>query len=83
VKKLIIPLLFCFLPLAAGPQAPPPNMDVFDGCGMDGTATSASLKGLNRLKNRYAVPQPNQISNSISLTTILAPGNDKTRWSSA
>lgn len=52
MKKLIIPLLFCCLPLAAGPQAPPSNMDVFDGCGMEGSAKTASVKALNRLKNR-------------------------------
>ncbi len=80
LKRLLCLLLFCFFSLAAVPQ--PSNMDVFDGCGLEGSATSASLKGLNRLKNRYAVPQASEINSSITLTALLAPGNDRTRWSS-
>jgi len=49
---------------------------------MEGSATSARLKALNRLKNRYTAPQANEINHSISLSAILAPGNDTTRWSS-
>jgi len=56
-------------------------MDVFDGCGMDGSAKTANLKKLNQLKNRYAAPQPNEVDQSITLSTILVPGDDKTRWS--
>jgi hypothetical protein len=56
-------------------------MDVFDGCGMDGSATTANLKKLNQMKNRYAVPQDNQIDHSVTLSAMLAPGDDKTRWS--
>jgi len=48
---------------------------------MAGSATSARLKALNRLKNRYTAPQANEINHSISLSAILAPGNDTTRWS--
>lgn len=75
-------LSLCFLLLGASPQAPPSNLDVFDGCGMEGSATPARLKALNRLKNRYTAPQANEINHSISLSAILAPGNDTTRWSS-
>ena len=57
-------------------------MDDFDGCGMEGSATPARLKALNRLKNRYTAPQADEINHSISLSAILAPGNDTTRWSS-
>ncbi len=82
MKKLTPLLLFCFLPLAAGPPFPISNMDVYDGCGMDGTATSTNLKKLNQQKNRYTAPQANQINHSITLTAMLAPGDDKTRWNS-
>ena len=82
MKRLLIFLPVCFLLLGATPQAPPPNMDVFDGCGMEGSATPARLKALNRLKNRYTAPQANEINHSITLSAILAPGDDKTRWSS-
>jgi len=57
-------------------------MDVFDGCGMDGTAKTANLKKLNNLKNRYVAPQLNEVDQSIMLSAILAPGDDKARWSS-
>jgi hypothetical protein len=57
-------------------------MDDFDGCGMDGSAKTANLKKLNQLKNRYTAPQANQIDHSTTLDAILAPGNDKSRWSS-
>jgi hypothetical protein len=82
VKRALILLPLYFLLLGASPQAPPSNMDDFDGCGMEGSATPARVKALNRLKNRYTAPQANEINHSISLSAILAPGNDTTRWSS-
>ena len=82
MKRLIILLPLCYLFLGANAQVPPPNMDVFDGCGMDGSAKTANLKKLNQMKNRYAVPQDNQLDHSITLSAMLAPGDDKTRWSS-
>ena len=81
MKRTLILLPLCFLLLGGTPKAPPSNMDVFDGCGMEGSAKSASLKKLNQLKNRYTAPQANQINHSITLTAILAPGDDRTRWS--
>ncbi len=81
MRKPIILLLLCFSFLGANAQAPPSNMDVFDGCGMDGSAKTGNLKKLNQMKNRYVVPQDNQIDHSITLSAMLAPGDDKTRWS--
>jgi len=80
MKRLIILLPLCFLLLGANAQAP--NMDDFDGCKLDGTATSARLKNLNHLKNRYTVPTGPEIDHSITLSALLAPGDDKTRWNS-
>lgn len=82
MRKLVVFLLCCFSPFAAGLQGPPSNMDVFDGCGMEGTAKSASLKALNRDKNRYTTPQASEINSSITLSAMLAPGDDRTRWKS-
>ena len=82
MKTLMILLSLCFAFLGANAEAPVSNMDDFDGCGMDGSATTARLKALNQLKNRYAVPQDNQLDHSITLSAMLAPGDDKTRWSS-
>jgi len=57
-------------------------MDVFDGCDMDGSAKTANLKKLNQLKNRYTLPTDSQINPAITLSALLAPGDDKTRWNS-
>jgi len=81
MKRLIL-LPLCFLVLGAKAQAPPTNMDDFDGCGLDGNAKTANLKKLNELKNRYAPPQNNQIDHSITLRALLARGIDTTRWNS-
>ena len=83
MKTLAILFIFTCLSLSAGPQAPSANMDIFDGCGMEGSAKPANLKKLNQLKNRYAVPQANEINQSITLNAILAPGDDRTRWTSS
>lgn len=83
MKRLIILLPLCFLILVANAQAPPADMDDFDGCKLDGTATTARLKALNQLKNRYTVPTDAQINHSITLSALLAPGDDKTRWNSS
>jgi len=82
MKRLSILLTMCFLLLSANAQAPPADMDVFDGCGMEGTAKTANLKKLNQLKNRYTPPTDNEINKSITLSALLAPGDDRSRWSS-
>ena len=82
MKRLIILLALCFSLLGANAQAPTSNTDDFDGCGMDGSATTARLKALNQLKDRYTVPHDNQIDSSITLSAMLIPGDDKSRWSS-
>lgn len=83
MKKLTLFLPFCLLLLEANAQAPPSSMDDFDGCGMSGSGKSANLKALNQLKNRYNAPQDSQIEQSITLSAVLAPGDDKTRWNSS
>jgi hypothetical protein len=47
---------------------------------MEGEARNPAVKALNRLKNRYAAPRPNEINSAITLAAILAPGNDLGRW---
>ena len=80
MRKFAAFLSLCFLVAAANPAS---NLDVFDGCGLNGTARSAALKRLNQLKNRYAVPRESDIDRSITLGAMLAPGDDRSRWSSA
>jgi hypothetical protein len=54
----------------------------FDGCPLQGKTTNSSLMALNRLKNRTVAPLRTQVNSAISLTAVLAPGNDLNRWHS-
>ncbi len=76
-------LLFLLLPQLGYPQqAHPssPDLDTYNGCGMDGDARSPAVKALNRLKNRFVAPQPEEINSVVTLAAMLAPGNDVGRW---
>jgi len=61
-------------------EVPRTNLETFHGCGMEGNARSLGVRALDRLKNRYTQPCPEQIDSRITLAAILAPGNDITRW---
>jgi len=56
------------------------NLEIFHGCGMEGDARSLGVRALDRLKNRYTQPSPEQIDSRITLAAILARGNDISRW---
>jgi hypothetical protein len=47
---------------------------------MEGDARSLGVRALDRLKNRYTQPSPEQIDSRITLEAILVPGNDISRW---
>jgi hypothetical protein len=49
-------------------------------CPEEGTATSESLKALNRLKNRNTIPASGDIDPFVSLAAMLAPGQDYDRF---
>lgn len=49
-------------------------------CPPEGTATSDSGKALNRLKNRFAIPDDDDIDPHVSLPALMAPGFDRTRF---
>jgi hypothetical protein len=53
----------------------------FDGCPLEGKTANRSLMALNELKNRTVFPLRTQVNPAISLTSVLAPGNDEARWS--
>jgi hypothetical protein len=59
------------------------NLDVFKGCGLEGTAQSNCAQRLNRLKNRSAAPSQADIDADITLEAILEPGDDLSRWSTS
>jgi hypothetical protein len=52
-------------------------------CPPEGDARTPALQRLNQLKNRFRAPGPGQFNRAITLAVILAPGDDRTRWSSA
>jgi hypothetical protein len=52
---------------------------VFDGCPVAGDAKSGALAALDGLKNRFVPPA--SINPTVTLAAVLAPGNDRTRWS--
>lgn len=59
---------------------PGPSLDTLDGCPLDGDASSSSVRELNRLKNRYEAPQPQQLNSAVTLAAMLEPGDDRRRW---
>ena len=60
---------------------PGPDLETLDGCPLDGDASSSAVRELNRLKNRYTPPDPQQIDPSITFAALLEPGDDRGRWS--
>ncbi len=55
---------------------------VFHDCGMEGNATSESVKALNREKNRYTFPTIDNMDTTITLHDMLAEGSDEHRFTS-
>jgi hypothetical protein len=75
-QALSLVALAWFLASLAWAQTGP----TYNGCPMEGDARSAAVRALNRLKNRYTAPMPEQINPKITLASILAPGDDIGRW---
>jgi hypothetical protein len=68
--------------LLLGPQK---NLDTItfsngDHCGMTGNAKGSQAKDLNRHKNRWKIPATLPIDPQVTLTTMLAPGDDEGRF---
>jgi hypothetical protein len=59
---------------------PQPNLETFNGCGMEGDASGPAVRKLNLLKNRYTAPEPQQIDPRVTLAAMLEPGDDRARW---
>jgi hypothetical protein len=66
--------------LAYPQRATSNSLENYDGCRMEGDARSPAVQALNRLKNRYVAPKPEQIDRAITLAAMVAPGNDSGRW---
>jgi hypothetical protein len=59
---------------------PLPAQETYNECGMAGSSVGAKGRALNRLKNRYAAPGPADMDTAVTLTALLEPGDDRTRW---
>lgn len=57
-----------------------PSLETLDGCPPEGDASSSAVRELNRLKNRSASPEPQQINSAVTLAALLEPGYDRDRW---
>jgi hypothetical protein len=60
------------------------NLDVINlnqmPCPLEGVAKSQDVKDLNRLKGRYHSPVPSDIDRTVTLTSLIAPGDDEDRF---
>jgi len=52
-------------------------------CPAAGIALSQKTRDFHRLKNRTAQPQQTEFDDRVTLSNMLQPGDDRTRWSSA
>jgi hypothetical protein len=50
-------------------------------CPNAGIALTSKARALHRLKNRTTLPQPSDFNPQISLSELLKPGDDSSRWS--
>jgi hypothetical protein len=64
-------------------KAKPEIAGTYDGdCPPEGSARELRLQELNRLKNRADFPNGNDFDGAVTMQTLLAPGEDRNRWSS-
>jgi hypothetical protein len=80
MKAAAIALILPFLVIAQSDA----NLDVITlngrACPQEGDAKSPDVKGLNRLKGRYHSPVASDIDPRVTLTAMIAPGDDETRF---
>ena len=79
IRKVLIVLIFL-----AGLSAPAASQERFNGCSMAGNARGRDVRQLNRLKNRYERPMPEDYSRyGVSLDSMLRQGNDRRRFTNS
>src|SRR6266568_5707253 len=61
-------LCFCLAAPAYAQEADSKNLEIYNGCEMEGDARSSGVQALNRLKNRSTAPQ--QIDPAVTLAAI-------------
>lgn len=64
-------------PPAVSPTGPP---EVYRSCALEGNAVAEFRRQSNALKNRVRAPTSNEIDQTITLDRLVAPGDDRTRF---
>jgi len=59
---------------------PAGSMDEYKGCGLEGDAKREDVRELNTQKNRYDFPDSAAIDHSVTIRSMLAPGDDRNRF---
>lgn len=57
------------------------EMDIYRNCSLEGDAKREDVRELNKLKSRYTFPDSSNFDRLITLQAMLAPGNDRNRFS--
>jgi hypothetical protein len=80
--KTLIPIVFLSAVAICVGQVPDDNYVLTTGkaCGIEGSAVKAEVKAVNRLKSRTKAPTADDIDTEVTLATMLAPGEDETRF---
>lgn len=65
---------------AAPPALKVAALETFEGCGMEGDASSPFVRSMNRLKNRYTPPEALEVDPRVTLEAMIEPGDDARRW---
>ena len=73
---------FCYTKMQVSDAAQSTEQGTYDGdCPPEGTAKEYDLQQLNRLKNKALPPTETDFNKDVTTAKMLAPGNDRDRWS--
>lgn len=77
-------LLASLLALSFALPGPVVSQEKFNGCGMAGNARGKQVRALNRLKNRYQRPMPEDYTRyAVTLGNMLESGDDRKRFTNS
>jgi hypothetical protein len=73
------------LTAAAGPteNSGADDAQILANCPLVGDTQNPNVQALNKLKRRMTVPTPGDMDPAVTLTALVAPGDDTTRWDSS
>jgi len=80
VSLIVVGMLGAVATLLVSRTVVADDAQVLANCPTVGDATGANVRALNTLKRRMTVPTPADIDPNVTLKTMVAPGDDTTRW---